>query len=305
MENETIRVNLERKAVLIDDHFQLLPDGTPLPAWIEVSPCEMCNRRCAFCPKADHDRFPNQPLAMPPSLYRKMARELKELDYQGTIVLAGYGEPMLSRSIYDMVDVFSQVARVELVTNGDVLDEDSATRLLSGTRWRSCWPKRGGAAGIDVVLVSMYDGPGQVDYFNQIFHNVGAPEGTYVLRERWQGADQDFGVKLTNRAGTVTAGNQPTVPDCLCHYPAYSMMVDWNGDVLLCAQDWNRRVKAGNLASQTVLEVWDSPTLRKYRQGLAHGRKGLTPCSGCNAAGTLHGAKHAEAWQRYYARGAS
>jgi radical SAM protein with 4Fe4S-binding SPASM domain len=290
MDNPTITTNLERKAVLIDDSFELLPGGVPLPAWIELSPAEMCNRRCEFCPKAD-PQFPNQPLTMPPALYRKIAGDLEDLGYQGAIVLSGYGEPMMSRRIFDMVHHLSQVARVELVTDGDFLTTATAARLLE--------------SGVSLILVSMYDGPEQVAHFNQVFAAADVPQQCYVLRERWQDAGQDYGVKLTNRAGTVAAGRQPAVPDCLCYYPAYSMMVDWNGDVLLCCQDWNRQIRAGNLAYQTLLEVWDSPTLRKYRMALAHGRKGLTPCARCNAAGTLHGAKHAEAWQQYYARGAS
>ena len=27
-----------------------------------------------------------------------------------------------------------------------------------------------------------------------------------------------------------------------CYYTHYSMMIDWNGDVYLCTQDWQRKV---------------------------------------------------------------
>jgi MoaA/NifB/PqqE/SkfB family radical SAM enzyme len=293
--NETITTNLERKSILIDEAFQLHEEGFPLPAWVEVSPVEACNRRCVFCPKSDQYNYPNQPLEMQRWLYSRVADELDDLRYQGTVVLSGYGEPMLHKHLPDMVSRFAAAARVELVTDGDMLTTDKAAVLVE--------------AGLSLVLVSLYDGPEQVAHFQRLFAAAGVPADRYVLRERWQGIGQDFGVKLTNRAGVVEAGNQPAVPDCLCYYPAYSMMVDWNGDVMLCAQDWNRRVKAGNLYCQALVKVWDSPTFRKYRVGLAlglaHGRKGLTPCAGCNAAGVLHGARHAEAWRRYYARGAA
>lgn len=292
MNNPTITDNIERKRRLIDESVQLLPDGMPLFNWVEVSPAEACNRRCEFCPKADRDKYPNQPLIMAPALYQKMAAELKLLDYRGIVILSGYGEPMLSKQIYGMVEAFSPVARVELVTNGDYLTANTAAALYD--------------AGLSMFLVSLYDGPEQVQHFEKVFLAAEVPREYYVLRDRWYDANKDFGVKLTNRAGTVATGHQPPVArDHLCYYPHYAMMVDWAGDVLLCCQDWNRRIKFGNLAHQSMLEVWGGITLRRDRIRLRDGQRIVQPCNQCNADGTLHGAGHAEAWDRYYARGAA
>lgn len=284
--------SLEWRKFLTDENVQPLPDGMPLFNWLEISPTELCNRRCEFCPKADRGQFPNQPLMMAPELYMKMAAELKALDYRGIVLLSGYGEPMMYKHIRGIVEAFSPW-RIKLVTNGDHLNEDAVAGLFD--------------AGLSMFLISLYDGPEQVERFEQMFAAARAPEYGYVLRPRWDGPDKGFGMKLTNRAGMVQAGNQPLViADHLCYYPNYAMMVDWNGDVLLCCQDWNRRVKFGNLAHQSMVEAWSSPALGRYRQNLRAGRRrGMPPCSGCNADGTLHGANHVEAWERYYARGAS
>lgn len=291
MQTQAIASNLKRVERLVDNNVQLLSDGMPLFSWVEISPIEMCNRTCVFCPKSDPIAVPNQPLMMSPTLYGKMADELEALAYLGTVTLAGYGEPMMFRDIYDMVATFSRVARTEIVTNGDYLSATSVEKLLR--------------SGISMVLVSLYDGPEQIEHFERIFAAAGAPRGTYILRNRWHGAEQDFGLKLTNRAGTVRIGNQPVAADHLCYYPHYSMMVDWNGDVFLCTQDWNRRVKSGNLMVHGMLEVWSSAILKKYRGSLSAGRRGGPPCSQCNADGTLHGWNHVEAWERYYARRAA
>jgi radical SAM protein with 4Fe4S-binding SPASM domain len=292
MENQTITTNIERKRRLIDESVQLLPDGMPLFHWVEISPADSCNRQCTFCPRADKRQFPNRALTMHPALYQRMAAELGALNYGGIVILSGYGEPMLSKQIYGMVEAFSPVARVELVTDGDYLTVHTAAKLY--------------AAGLSMFLVSLYDGPEQAQYFERIFLAAEVPRECYVLRDRWYGADKDFGVKLTNRVGMVAAGHQPPVArDHLCYYPHYAMMVDWNGDVMLCCQDWNRRVKFGNLAYQGMVEVWSSPSLRAYRTLLARGERASPPCSQCNADGTLHGGGHAEAWERYYSRGVS
>ena len=76
------------------------------------------------------------------------------------------------------------------------------------------------------------------------------------------------------------------------------MVVDWNGDVLLCTQDWNKKVKFGNIYSNTLLESWQSSGLSKYRKTLGNGFRKYEPCKSCNVDGTLMGSNHAEAWDK-------
>ena len=54
----------------------------------------------------------------------------------------------------------------------------------------------------------MYDGPEQVDKFKTITKKANVPEDMVILRDRWYDAKSDFGVKLTNRAGTIKTGDQ-------------------------------------------------------------------------------------------------
>ena len=74
------------------------------------------------------------------------------------------------------------------------------------------------------------------------------------------------------------------------------MTIDWNGDVLVCMQDWNKKIKFGNIHSNTLLEIWKNKIYSKYRMSLIKGSRKLSPCNKCNADGTLHGGNHANAW---------
>jgi len=74
------------------------------------------------------------------------------------------------------------------------------------------------------------------------------------------------------------------------------MTLDWNGDVLLCVQDWNKRVKLGNVYAQSLLDVWRSKAMRKWRMRLIDGKRTVAPCNKCNADGTLHGYNHVAEW---------
>ena len=283
--NETIKKNLLRVEELVG-HVQYTSAGVPLFNWLELRPLDRCNRSCTFCPRSDASVAPNQNLLMPPGLYGKLASELGELDYSGTVVLAGYGEPMLSPHLDDMIRTFSPVARVELVTNGDCINKEKLERMA--------------VAGVDQVLISLYDGPEQKDRLLSLLSKCDVPEGMVILRDRWFQENEDFGLKLTNRAGTIQKGRQAEIDlESPCYYTHYSMMIDWNGNAYLCPQDWQRRRISGNVMLHSLLDVWTSKELSRCRQRLGEGDRGMSPCNGCNADGTLHGYNHKLAWVEF------
>lgn len=284
---ETLEKNIRRVEQLVDHQVQTMAGGEPLFSWIEISPIETCNRKCVFCPKSDPNIAPDQNLWMDLGLVEKMAAELQQLKYAGTVMLAGYGEPMLHKQIDKIIEILARVCNTEITSNGDVLSPKRIEAMMK--------------AGIDKIIVSMYDGPEQIAKFETMFEAAGADRSLFILRDRWYSGEDDFGVKLTNRAGTVHVGKQPQIdPNKQCFYPHYSMMIDWNGDAFLCTQDWNRRIKSGNVMISGLAAVWTSNILRKYRSHLNAAKRDMPPCSGCNANGTLHGRLHAEAWDKIY-----
>lgn len=285
MISEATKENLRRKSYYADD--VQMKDEIPLFSWLDLNLTELCNRKCIFCPRVDADLYPNQNLNMAPALARKIADELVSLSYKGAVVLCGFGEPLLYPHLSEIVSYFGSAIRVEMVTNGDRLTAQSITELVR--------------AGVDYFVVSMYDGPHQIEYFQGLFRSASVNQDRYVLRDRWHTEEDNFGLKLTNRAGTVSIGKQDPVDiHHPCHYPAYSMTIDWNGDVLLCVQDWNKKVKMGNLYSQSLVEVWCSSAIQKYRYQLAKGRRGMPPCNKCNTDGTLHGHNHVVMWRKLW-----
>ena len=279
--NEATKANLLRKSGFIDE-VQLI-DGVPLFSWIDLNITELCNRKCVFCPRIDSAVYPNQNLHMSMKLALKISRELKELDYRGGLVLSGFGESLLHPEHLDIIRTLRGVHRFEIVSSGDRLTVQSIQDLSE--------------AGIDFFNVSMYDGPKQREKFTNLFELSGLDSDAYILRDRWHSSEDEYGLKLTNRAGLVTVGDQPEIDvNSACYYPSYSMVIDWNGDVLLCVQDWNKRVKAGNVFADSLWDVWRSPTLSKYRKRLMNKDRNLSPCNKCNTDGKLHGKNHRDYW---------
>ena len=107
--------------------------------------------------------------------------------------------------------------------------------------------------------------------------------------------------KLTNRTGTVSIGDQEKVGKYTkCFYPSYQFLIDWNGDIFLCPQDWQRRVTMGNMMQEHTFDIWNGKIMNKYRQNLINGKRDDNPCKMCNAEGTILGKKHANAWNNIY-----
>mgnify|MGYP000129632973 CR=1 FL=1 len=59
-------------------------------------------------------------------------------------------------------------------------------------------------------------------------------------------------------------GNQESVGTfTYCNYPSYSVLIDWNGDVGLCCNDWQRKKEYGkNIVGKDILaEMPKSPDI--------------------------------------------
>ena len=282
---QTIKKNLERRSKSVDIVESI--NGVPKPTWVELSLIDVCNRKCIFCPKHDEDIAPDTYQLMTRAIVDKIHDQLIEIDFNGTISLCGYGEPLLHKDINYIVKKLSNVSKVEIITNGDVLNPKKLQELYLSKASK--------------VLVSMYDGPEQIDKFKEIARKANVPSEMFILRDRWYDKYNDFGVKLTNRAGTIKEGKQDKVDKSKkCFYPTYQFLIDWNGNIFLCPQDWHRRVSMGNMMQETIANIWNGKILSKFRKNLLQGKRCDNPCIKCNADGTLLGKNHAKEWNSIY-----
>jgi len=276
-----LRKNIERKQPSINE--VVMYNNFPLFSWIELNINELCNRTCEFCPRHDPKVYPNQNLHMSLELAENIAKQLEDINYTGMINISGTGEPLLTKYISDIVRVFGdRNIHIEIVTNGDKLKPKLIKDLYQ--------------AGLSQLVVSMYDGPEQIEYFNSLFEECGIEKHLYSLRDRWYEEEEDYGLLYTNRAGTM--GKKLTqIEKRACFYTHYSVYLDWNGDMLLCCQDmYNRTIKFGNVSEKKLVDMWKDSKLMKFRKKLKNGNRSLSPCNNCNANGLVFGQNHANLW---------
>ncbi|MBN2311166.1 MAG: SPASM domain-containing protein, partial [Candidatus Hydrogenedentes bacterium] len=107
-------------------------------------------------------------------------------------------------------------------------------------------------------------------------------------RQFWQ----KHGVRLVtsaleNRGGNIAQAGElnphemRTMDDCI--RPSRDMMILFNGDVPLCCVDWFRTTILGNVARQSVREVWQGERVEAVRAALREGDVGAMPeiCRHC------------------------
>jgi len=278
---ESIKKNILRKQPSIDEVTML--DGIPLFSFVELNVNELCNRTCVFCPRHDPKIYPNQNLHMDLELAELISVQLESVGFKGIVNISGTGEATLTKHLPLIVKEFGdKKIHIEIVTNGDKLTTKLITDLY--------------LAGLSQMVVSMYDGPEQIEHFNNLFDECGIDEDLYTLRDRWYDGEEDYGLLYTNRAGSM--GEKLLSPhERPCYYPHYATYIDWNGDILLCCQDmYNRTVKFGNVLEKKLVDIWVDKKLNDFRKKLVKGERTISPCNNCTANGMIFGENHSKLW---------
>ena len=102
------------------------------PIYMEVSPMGACNHRCAFC---GLDFMGYRKRALDTKRLKEIISELAELGLK-SIMYAGEGEPLLHGDIVDIIlHTRESGIDVALTTNGVLLDQKKADRILGALEW--------------------------------------------------------------------------------------------------------------------------------------------------------------------------
>ena len=94
--------------------------------------------------------------------------------------------------------------------------------------------------------------------FEKLCKEAGLLKKNYVIKNRYLPPEQDYGITMSNRGGTMEKLNIPIKSMKLkqpCNYPSYNFFIDYNGDVLMCSHDWNKK---------NILEIYIKIQLWKY-----------------------------------------
>jgi len=289
--------NIPRKGQVLDKHLdQARDDGSASPFFslIEFNLSGLCNRTCVFCPRSDPKVFPNINEHIPIALYESILTDLGAVDYAGMILFSAFSEPLLNKSIETLIEISKRhcpKVRIESVTDGDFVTTAKLRALFD--------------AGLDTLLISMYDGPEQEGHFQGLVAESGVSPEKVVLRKRWLPPEEHYGITLSNRSGMVEipqagVGKLTEPMKRPCHYPFYQILVDYDGSVLLCPHDWGKKLIVGNVNNTSIVDIWNGTAIKRARISLSKSDRNFQPCNVCDVDGTLMGGAHFDKWMAYY-----
>jgi pyruvate-formate lyase-activating enzyme len=282
------------------------------PSQVIVDSTELCNLACVHCP---HPQFKKsvhyQGRSLSPQLNAKLVDEVRERGQGITqyIRYTGEGEPLIHPRIFDMLDyaVRRSGVTVSLTTNGTLLDEPRAERLL-GT-------------GIDLVDVSIDASTadtyaairvhGDLDVTRNnvrsllrlsrsrssrtkvVVSYVEQPQNQHETGEfeaywRANGADHVVIRRLHSNAGAVVpiasvlSRRATAAVRYPCLYPWERIILTPRGELGFCPQDWVRGSVLADYNTSTIAEVWQGEFYQRLREAhLTNDFHDHSFCGGC------------------------
>ncbi len=239
--------------------------------WIvSIETTTYCNLRCSFCPNSKYERglIKNKKL-MDINLFKKIINELSEQGYLGAVNLHFYGEPLTDNRLAELVAYTRkkvQKAKININTNGILLDIPLYKKLVE--------------AGVNCFHVSQHTNtiPPKIKEVLEYLKTRPKKENKIeyrIFNENFISEDST----MCNRGGEIKVENIPDLPSCL--YPPKEVVIDWQGNILLCCNDYHSTIKFGNVKNKKLIEIWDSPRYKKIRRELKNKKYDLEICKKC------------------------
>uniref|UniRef100_I2Q7L7 Putative Fe-S oxidoreductase n=1 Tax=Desulfovibrio sp. U5L TaxID=596152 RepID=I2Q7L7_9BACT len=254
-----------------------------LPTQLALETVNRCNARCRMCPGSSLTRPRG---SMDRERHRLIVDRVAAWGPPITCVShAGMGEPLLDRDLAEKISYEKQTfpkADVVVYTNGTLLDERRGEELI--------------ACGADMVSVSLnaFDPAvytaitgldrdrtyARVEEFFARARSAGGTTRTQVslvpsphspLPDRkafiayWTDRGVSVAVPPLIHWGAGQAGNGPEGP-VACLYLWKVLMVDWDGTVKPCCEDYDSSLVLGRLPQDDPRVVFNSPVMRCLRQ---------------------------------------
>jgi len=288
------------RAKLLWGYLRHKPTLNALPVEYIVETTAKCNLYCPMCPRETYKQ-PKED--MTEEIFTRLVEESGRSAEH--MMLIGLGEPFMDRQIFDRISYCARHNISTLLsTNGTFFDEKTCARLLDTplehitlsfdgatkesyeyyrkgakfqkvrdnfVRFARMKHERGAKVQVVVQMVRMERNAGEVEDFIRFWTGVSGVDQVRIKEDETN--------LLQPEAGhTAKDWKHP------CHYlwrgPMY---VKHNGDVYPCCQSYMLDGRpVGNVAAQSLPEIWNSQEMQRMRSSHAEGRAGeIAICSRC------------------------
>ena len=238
-----------------------------LPTAMHIETTTRCVGKCSFCP---HKLVGGRPEFMSLETYKTCLDRAQEASIK-EFYLYGNGDLICDDRLPELVEMLPQDATVHVYTTLGVELPLAAVRVLErchvvlSSAELSTAAQEARARNIRKVRVDAVHAPATevcVEIGKVLAHETGAALSVQPVLN-WCGmVESDFEFR-----------------DGHCARPREQVFVLTNGKVALCCMDFNGEHSLGDLAAQSIEDIWNSPAAQAYCTEL---KSKLDPCRRCN-----------------------
>ena len=288
------------------EYMSLRPIYMDYPRRISIETVGRCNATCHFCPLGELDR---RFTGMPDELFDKVIADLKEIPLEVPITIMPnlVNEPFMDRQMLDRLETINRElpqADLHIFTNFNVLPSDFFERIPQIANLNTINVSFNAANRQEYERVMGIDFDRTIDNLSRfmalnrerkvlsgpfILSRVAdlterdadfEPQCREVFRDFVLGEDYRTHVKnRTDWLGSV-ATEQSQIPYTLPCGAWFDINVFCTGLVPHCCMDAKGEYAIGDVTKSSVLEIYNSPRFRTYRETLTS-RETAHPCSRC------------------------
>ncbi len=240
---------------------------------------------------------------MPIEAYDKILSEFTEMGGK-FLIPQGAGEPFLHPQIMEFLDIAKSRyhLKVGLNTNGSLLNPDHNDALMA-----MCIDDIG--FSIDALTADSFTeitGSRKLTDIESIVcrliesrnqRNLTKPFVRVLIVEQETNRDQinDYVAKWVEIVDEVVvqtmrthAGRKLAVPRTEqrrpCRHIFDTIFIQWNGDVVICCEDWESKTVIGNAIQERLSDIWHNPIMNRFRKMQLSGNYSVPEiCTSCEA----------------------
>jgi radical SAM protein with 4Fe4S-binding SPASM domain len=259
-----------------------------LPRQLAIETSAVCNAKCMMCP-SQHMKRPKGFMSL--DLHRMIIDKIGACCPSISVIShAGQGEPLLDKTICEKLRYEKQAfreAQLTLYTNASLLDDKCSHDLIS--------------AGLDRISISLnayrestYQAIMALSYkrtmmnvtrFLKANEAAGWPirvDVSIIPTELHTKEEiEEFQHYWRDKVDTIVMPpwiswgghfeNPHEETQWPCRYIWEVFMVDWNGTVKMCCEDFDSTYPLGNIDAQSPMEIFNSPRMQKQRRAQVKG----------------------------------
>jgi len=281
---------------------EIVPLAAPLSVYVEPTNC--CNIRCEFCPTGNPDllkRVGRKSGVMSWVTFWKVLVGLYEFENKIPILNAFKdGEPLVNKDYPEMAkELAGTCIKMRLKTNGLLLSPSMTDRLVHAgfemigisviaphadgykrvagvdmdynkfvVSVRDLFQKRGDCK-IYVKMANVNFTPDEIQKFYDDFE----PISDFIATENLHGWSRTDLKDFTLGTKSDTFDGAPNVKRIACAWPLYQMIINWNGTVQGCVEDWARTNIMGDVNADSLVNIWRGEKFDEFRKTQLEGRR--------------------------------